>query len=739
MTRIHRHDATPGPLRNRDDGGYNEVTFPQHGWPYPVGRMRSRDSVDAGLSQTALRNPLVKRLVGAFATLTVGEWVLGTTVAVHAYAVGGALLVGLVGFRFMPAAAAGLFTAQFAETHRRARVLTATATARTVLSAVIVASLALKLPFAIPLVLVWLDAVAGSAYRPAQTTLLPTLVHSPGEFAAAIALTSNAKSSGQMFGALAGGLLVANLPIALAVSAATGLYAISALATARIHASVPPFSALVGLAGRVRRLRDGVAAVTADREATEIVAYACLRSFNRGLWMSLGVVASIELLGLGKAGFGVLMAAAGAGSLLAIPISALLVGRRRLARWLAVALLMCGVLIAAIGGIGSGAAAIAFMVGWGVAMAVSDVAGQAVLFRIVPPSSIARVTGLTESAKLVFEGGASLLAPLAVFVFGVRGALLFAGAFVALLVLAGSRAFVRIDKRALGRVEILHLLASVEFFRHMRVDLLEGAVAQLTRLILPAGSEVTRQRVRDDGGWYLVDKGRLAVLLDGFEVNELRHGDSFGELALLRDRPRAATVLALTEVELLALERDAFLTAVAGGDLELSGAVGGEAAGIDDPVGLLSRAALLAGVGRRHLVELAGQAVPREVEAGTEIVSEGEVDDCYYVLLAGHAKVTVAGETRTELGPGDGFGEIAVLHRVPRTATVAAVEDCRLLAVAGDDLRAAVATRGGLVAELAANAPLDPTPYTDDKITAPAGRGSDDGARALNLEEEGLV
>jgi len=174
-------------------------------------------------------------------------------------------------------------------------------------------------------------------------------------------------------------------------------------------------------------MRDAVKALRGNREAQEVITFSCLRSLNRGLWMSLGVVASIELLGLGKAGFGVLMAAAGAGALIAIPLSALLVGRRLLARWLALALIMCGALIAAIGAAAAGAAAIVFMVGWGVAMAISDVAGQAVLFRIVAPSSIARVTGLMESAKLMFEGAASLLGPLAVLVFGIRGALLFAG------------------------------------------------------------------------------------------------------------------------------------------------------------------------------------------------------------------------------------------------------------------------------------------------------------------------
>jgi CRP-like cAMP-binding protein len=703
--------------------------------------MRSRHSEDVGLTETALRNPAVKRIVGAFAAVTVGEWVLGTTVAVHAYAVGGALLVGLVGFRFLPAAAAGLFTAQFAETHRRARVLTATATARMALSGVIVAALALRLPFAIPLVLVWLDAAAGSAYRPAQATLLPMLVNSPGEFTAATALTSNAKSSGQMFGALAGGLLVANVPIAIAVSVSTVLYAISALASTGIRAAAPPLRARVGLAGRLRRMRDGVDAIREDREALEVVGYACLRSLNRGLWMSLGVVASITLLGLGKAGFGVLMAAAGAGALLAIPLSALLVGRRLLARWLAFALLACGVLVAAVGAAVAGAPAIVFMVGWGMAMAISDVAGQAVLLRLVRPASIARVTGLTESAKLVFEGAASLLAPLAVVLFGIRGALLVAGGLVAVLVLAGARTFARIDARALGRTALLQLVAGVKLFKHVRVDQLESIVAQLERLVVPAGAEVTRQGVRDDGGWYLIDRGSMEVLIDGFEVNELTRGDSFGELALLRERPRAATVRALTEVELLTLERDAFLTAIAGGDVELSGALGSDAgAGDADPAELLGATALLSGLGRGQIAALAAAATQRALVAGETIVAEGERDDFYYVLLSGRARVSVAGEARTELLAGDGFGEIAVLHRVPRTATVTAIEDCRLLAVPGEALRAALATRGGLLGELAGpGGAATETLNVEDKTSEPARRRSDDDTRPLDIEEEGRV
>ena len=292
-----------------------------------------RISVEGGLTHTARRNTAVTRVVGSFAALTVGEWVLGASVAIHAYPVGGALLVGLVGFRFFPAAVGGLFTAQFSDTHRREFVLTATAAARTLVSALVVVSLALKLPFVVPLLLVWLDAVAGSAYRPAQATLLPTLVHTPREFTSATALTSHAKSSGQMFGALAGSLLVAGLPVAFAVSFATLLYAGAALGTAGLRSAGPALPERSGMGGRLRRMRAGVAAISGNREAKEIVAYSCLRSAVRGVWISLGVVASLRLLGLGDAGFGLLMAAAGIGALAAVPLSELLVGRRLLARW----------------------------------------------------------------------------------------------------------------------------------------------------------------------------------------------------------------------------------------------------------------------------------------------------------------------------------------------------------------------------------------------------------------------
>ena len=675
--------------------------------PYPSRRMGLWDGFDFELTRSALRNVTVKRVVTAFAAVTIGEWILGTTVAIHAYSVGGALLVGLVGFRFLPASIAGLLTAQLAETHRRERVLTVTALIRALASGLAAGALALKLPFVIPLLLVWIDAAAGSAYRPAQAALLPTVVRTPTEFTAAAALTSNAKTSGQVLGALAGGILVATVHIEIAVAAAMLLHLSAAFATARIHGPVRPPAGKIPVRLRLRRMRDGLEAVSGDREAKEIVGYACLRSLIRGLWMSLGVVASLRLLGLGKGGFGILMAAAGVGALLAIPVSALLVGRRHLARWLAGGLLMCGVPVAAIGGAVASVAALVFMVGWGMGMAVSDVAGQAVLVRVVPAAAIGRVTGLMESGKLLFEGGASLFAPLLVVLLGIRGALIVAGAAVAVVVAGGGRSFARIDARAVGRVELVQMLANVPLFTMLRIDALEGVAAQLRTIRVAAGRDIVTQGVTDDAGWYLIENGAVEVLVDGFVVNALRRGEGFGELALLRDRPRSATVRAHTDVTLLSLDRDAFLSAVGGPDVPLSGPLGIAGLAGDDHAELLGRAALLAGAGRRELAQLARRARLRDVPEGEMIVTEGEVDDRYHVLLAGRAIVIVGEERRGELLPGDGFGEIAVLHRVPRSASVLALEPCRLLTISGDDLRAAVKARGGLVADLATSRPAE--------------------------------
>lgn len=654
------------------------------------------------LTRAALRNPSVRQVVGGFAGVTLGEWVLGTTVAIHAYAVGGALAVGFVGFRFAPAALAGLWTTQLAEHPRRQRILTLTAATRAGATGLATLALALNFPIAIVIALVWLDAAAGSAYRPTQAALLPAISRTPGELTATTALASNVKSSGQIIGALLGGVLVATVPIAVAVGAAAALYLASVASTARVRdaraTSIVAGRLRVGLAG----LRAGTAIIRADPETRAIVLHACLRSLVRGLWITLAVVASLRLLSLGNSGLGVLMAAAGLGALAAIIAAAMLAGNQRLAGWFAFGLLLCGLPVAAVGIVSSPTPAIAFMVVWGIGMSLSDVGAQTLLNRIVPAMSIGRVTGAMESGKLTLEGFGSLMGPALLAVMGIRGALVVAGGVLPVVVLFGYPAFRRIDDRAVTRVGVLELLRRVPFFGPLRVDALEGVAARLQLERHPAGTDIVRQGDLDASRWYLVGEGELVVEVDGFLVGELHHGDQFGERGLLRGVRRSATVRARTDVLLYTLEREDFLAAVAGPDLdETDGISVPEQVTQVDPATALARAPLLQGIGVAALADLGRRTRIDDVAAGAPIVVRGAIDDCYHVLLSGRAEVIVDDAVRRELLPGDAFGEIAVLHRVPRTATVIAADPSTVLTLDGEAVRSAVRTNGGEIAALA--------------------------------------
>ena len=98
----------------------------------------------------------------------------------------------------------------------------------------------------------------------------------------------------------------------------------------------------------------------------------------------------------------------------------------------------------------------------------------------------------------------------------------------------------------------------------------------------------------------------------------------------------------------------------------------------------LTRVGLLAGLPGERLTQLAGRLQREEIAPGATVVRQGEPGDRFYVIDSGSAEVLVDGRPAASLGPGDYFGEIALLRDLPRTATVRAREDGLLLTLTHD-------------------------------------------------------
>ena len=213
---------------------------------------------------------------------------------------------------------------------------------------------------------------------------------------------------------------------------------------------------------------------------------------------------------------------------------------------------------------GETAAAIVFLGLLGVGNTLVDVSGLTLLQRTAPEEVLGRVFGVLESLVVGTLGLGAILAPLLVSLFGVRWALVATGLLLPALALVSWARLRKIDERTVVPERELELLLSLPLFAPLPPATLEHLARSLVRV--PAGgpgTEITRQGEVGDR-FYLVDKGDMDVLIDGEVISSLGPGDHFGEIALLRDVPRTATVTARTDASLLALERDEFVSAVSG-------------------------------------------------------------------------------------------------------------------------------------------------------------------------------
>lgn len=285
-----------------------------------------------------------------------------------------------------------------------------------------------------------------------------------------------------------------------------------------------------------------------------------------GLLDILAVVLPLDVLGTGPAGPGLIASALGVGALVGAGATVALVGRARMTPALMAGAAVIGVSVALAGLSSTFVSALVLFAGVGLGTAYLNVAALTLLQRNVPPAALSRVLGVHEALPMAGTALGAAAVSVVVAHLGVRPAFLVSGALLPVIALLAWTRLRRLDREAGSPASALARVRAVPMFSVLpqpQLEALAGALEPVSTF--PAGETVISQGEAGDR-YYLIVSGAARVTRDGCDVAILGPGQGFGEIALLRDVPRTATVRAVDDLELVALSREPFLVAVTGSE-----------------------------------------------------------------------------------------------------------------------------------------------------------------------------
>ena len=509
----------------------------------------------------AIRNENVRRVELAWGAAIAAEWAHFVALGVFAYQEGGTAAVGIAGLvRLLPAAVVAPFAASLGDRFRRERfLLTLTLLGAGALAASAAAALANDrvLVFAFASVV----GLASTLIRPALQALLPSLARTPEELIASNGATSTIESIGTLVGPVFAGVFVSLADVATVFVLGAAALLAGAVLLARVSVE-----SRVGLTGEIdreslrRMITDGFRTVVRARSARLVVGLIVAQTFVRGCLNVLIVVAAFQVFDGGAAQVGYLTAAIGAGGLIGA-LGAMTLGGRRLAAPFGLSLVFWGAPITLMAPRPYFAAAVVLLAIVGAANSVEDVTVFTLLQRLVPNEMLTRVLGLVWGLAMGGVAIGSIAAPAIVRAVGPRPAFVFVGSILPLLALLTYRQLVEIDRTVAPAPE-LELIDHVPMFSPLSIATKEQVAASLLPISVPAGEVVIRAGEAGDR-FYIVADGELDIDANGRHTTAYE-ADYFGEIALLRDVPRTATVKAAVDSKLYVLRRADFLSAVTG-------------------------------------------------------------------------------------------------------------------------------------------------------------------------------
>lgn len=522
-------------------------------------------SESASAFRSVFANPGLKYLELAWAMAVVGQSAFVVSISIYAFGAGGAQAVGLIILlRFVLAGAIAPFAGLLADRYRREAVLLGSVLVRVV----VIGAAALAILLDVSSVIVYILAIAGTIsaipFRSAQAALTPGLARTPAELTAANAVASTFESIALFGGPALAGVLLAVTQTGVVVAITVAMLVVSALflrqiagpetaPRAEMEASTLLSEALAGFRtiGRVSSLR-------------VLMSLLAAQTFLFGALSVCTVVLAIDVLDLGNAGVGYLNSALGVGAVIGALVALGLTGAGRLSLAFIAGVVLVGAPLVILGLWSHTLAALLLLGVVGVGSSLVDVAGLTILQRAVPEDVLARVFGVVQ---MVFYGAiaiGAIVAPPLIDWLGTDGALIAIGGFLVVVTLVLAPRLAGIDAAAVPpKPDELRLLGRTAIFAPLSGTILEHLASRLTPLRFESGTVIVAEGDTGDR-FYLVAEGTLEVSSEGSSVSSLAPGDYFGEIALLRDLPRTATVSASTSVVLYALDREDFLAAVTG-------------------------------------------------------------------------------------------------------------------------------------------------------------------------------
>ena len=517
-------------------------------------------------------NRRLRRVILAFAGFNLADWARWLAILLYAFDSGGAVEAGAVSMlQLLPAMVVAPIGASLGDRFRRERVLLLSYA----LQAMFMAATAVAILASGPQVLVYALAVLGACSitltRPAHGSLLPSIARTPAELTAANATSGTMEGLGILAGQAVAGVVVGAWGTGAALLVAASVAGLAAISASRVDApddrraaagegSTPAQATARAL---LRELAAGVATVRSLPGPRTIVLLLGAAALVWGLLDVLLVVFALELTDLGPSGAGYLNALAGVGGLIGSSLALSLAGRLRLAVPFVIALVAWGLPVLGIGLLPIVGVAAGLLLVAGAGRTVQDVIGRTLLQRATPDAVLSRVFGVVEAMFMGAFGIGGALAAVSIALVGAQGAFIVAGLILPVAIVLAWRTLQQLDANAVVPIREIALLRGIPMFAPLAPAILERLALNLEPIRFARGQTVIRQGERGDRLFVIAD-GEVGVAIHGAAVRRQGPGTEFGEIALLRDVPRTATVTALTDVELLALPREVFLAAVTG-------------------------------------------------------------------------------------------------------------------------------------------------------------------------------